>query len=100
MLICDTPLLFERRLTDEFDRIVLVDAPRPVRLERLVQQRGLSETEAAAMIAAQMPAQLKRARADIVIDNVGTLSDLVTRVGDVWDELARAQPADRPPRLA
>jgi dephospho-CoA kinase len=90
VLICDTPLLFERHLTDDFDRIVLVDASRPVRLERLVRERGLSEADALAMIAAQMPAQLKRARADIIIDNAGTLADLAARVGEVWMELARA----------
>ena len=76
LVVCDIPLLFERKMTDQFDRIVLVDAPRPVRLERLVRERGLSETEAMDMIAAQMPAELKRARADFVIDNVGTLREL------------------------
>ncbi|MDB4881295.1 MAG: Dephospho-CoA kinase, partial [Gemmatimonadetes bacterium] len=60
LVVCDVPLLFERRLTDIFDRIVLVDAARPVRLERLVRERGLRETEAMDMIVAQMPAELKR----------------------------------------
>jgi dephospho-CoA kinase len=93
VVICDTPLLFERHLTDEVDRIVLVDAPRPLRLERLVGERGLSETEALDMIAAQMPSQLKRARADVVIDNTGTLAELAARVGEVWAELERAADA-------
>ena len=85
--VCDIPLLFERHLVDEFERIVLVDAPRPIRLERLVRERGLSETEGMEMIAAQMPAELKRARADYVIDNSGSLSDLERRVDDVWSAL-------------
>ena len=89
IVICDIPLLFERRLTDEFDRIVLVDAPRPLRLERLVRERALTETEAMDMIAAQMPAELKRARADVVIDNAGTVEELAARVDEVWAELAR-----------
>ena len=88
-LICvvDIPLLFERDLVDEFDRIVLVDAPRPLRLERLVRDRGLRETEAMDMIAAQMPAELKRARADFIIDNIGTLAELEMRAADVWSAL-------------
>ena len=90
IVICDVPLLFERHLTGDVDRIVLVDAPRPVRLERLVRERGLSETDSAAMIAAQMPAELKRARADIVVDNTGTLAELATRIEEVWTELERA----------
>ena len=89
IVICDVPLLFERRLVDEFDRIVLVDAPRPLRLERLVHDRGLSESEALDMITAQMPADLKRARADIVIDNTGSVAELNARVSDVWGELTR-----------
>ena len=62
-------LLFERNLADQFDRIVLVDAPRPLRLERLVKDRGLSETEAMDMIAAQMPAELKRALVPVQVES-------------------------------
>lgn len=87
LVVCDIPLLFERRMTDAFDRIVLVDAPRPMRLERLVRERGLRETEAMDMIVAQMPAELKRARADHVIDNEGTLTQLDLRVTEVWSAL-------------
>ena len=87
MVICDIPLLFERHLAEEFERIVLVDAPRPLRLERLVRERGLGETEAMDMIAAQMPAELKRARADFIIDNEGTLAALERRVDEVWSAL-------------
>lgn len=61
LVICDIPLLFERHMTDRFDRIILVDAHRAVRLERLVKDRELSETEAMEMIAAQMPAAYERA---------------------------------------
>jgi dephospho-CoA kinase len=93
MVVCDIPLLFEKKMADRFDRIVLVDAPRPLRLERLVQERSLRETEAMDMIAAQMPAELKRARADHVIDNGGTLSELTRRVDDVWAELQKAASA-------
>ena len=90
LVVCDVPLLFERKMTDDFDRIVLVDAPRPVRLERLVRERGLRETEAMDMIVAQMPAELKRARADLVIDNEGSLTQLDRRVNDVWSSLLQA----------
>jgi dephospho-CoA kinase len=87
LVVCDIPLLFERRMTEGFERIVLVDAPRPVRLERLVRERGLRETEAMDMIVAQMPAELKRARADFVIDNDGSLTALDQRVSEVWTAL-------------
>jgi dephospho-CoA kinase len=88
-VVCDIPLLFEKKMADRFDRILLVDAPRPLRLERLVTDRGLRETEAMDMIAAQMPAELKRARADFVIDNASTLTELERRVNDVWASLVQ-----------
>jgi len=66
---------------------VLVDANRALRHERLVKDRGLDATEAMDMIAAQMPAELKRARADFVIDDDGTLTQLERRVADVWTAL-------------
>jgi len=89
IVICDVPLLFERHMTDRFDRIVLVDASRAVRLERLVKDRELRSTEAMDMIAAQMPAELKRARADYIIENDGTFAQLERRVQDVWSSLTR-----------
>ena len=96
VVVCDIPLLFENNLIEDFDRIVLVDAPRPVRLERLVRDRNLRETEAMAMIARQMPAELKRARADFVIDNDGNREQLAARVDEVWralDEEANSRDA-------
>jgi dephospho-CoA kinase len=89
IVVCDIPLLFEKHLTEEFDLLILVDAPRPMRLERLVRDRGLHEADAMQMIAAQMPAELKRARADIIIDNTGSLEDLERRVDEVWTQLDR-----------
>ncbi|MDQ3995418.1 MAG: dephospho-CoA kinase [Gemmatimonadota bacterium] len=91
IVVCDIPLLFERHLGENFDRIILVDAPRPLRLRRLVKDRGLREAEAQDMITAQMPAELKRARADIVIDNDGTLTKLEQDVAAAWATLLQAE---------
>jgi dephospho-CoA kinase len=89
IVVCDIPLLFERRLAEQFDRIVLVDAPREVRLERLVRERKLEHADAMEMITAQMPSELKRARANYVIDNASTLQVLSERVEEMWSALQR-----------
>jgi dephospho-CoA kinase len=89
IIVCVIPLLFERNLVEEFDSIVLVDSPRPLRLERLVSTRGLEETDAMNMIASQMPAELKRARADYCIENMGSLDDLERDVDALWSYLQR-----------
>jgi dephospho-CoA kinase len=89
IVVGDIPLLFEAGLVDEFDAVVLVDAPEEARLARLVGDRGMDPAEARQMIAAQMPSELKRARADFVIPNNGTLMDLERRAREVWLELQR-----------
>lgn len=90
LVVCDIPLLFEAGLEDTVDDIILVDAPETVRRERLIRDRGLSTAEADAMMAAQMPSEHKRARADYVIDNTGTRDALAAQVDALWRKLAHA----------
>jgi dephospho-CoA kinase len=89
VVVCDIPLLFERGLQGAFDRVIVVDAPAEIRLRRL-RARGLSADDAERIMAAQMPPEAKRAAADIVIDNDGTLEELEGKVADVWNRLATA----------
>jgi dephospho-CoA kinase len=67
--------------------IVLVDAPKDVRLERLTTRRGMPHDDAMHMIAAQMPAELKRAQADFIIENDSDQRALSRRVDEVWAAL-------------
>ena len=91
IVVSDIPLLFESGDPGAFDAVVLVDAPEAIRLRRLVEQRGLDEAEARAMIAAQLPAAAKRARSDFVIENDGDLAALERAASAVWHALvARA----------
>lgn len=89
VVVADIPLLFEAGLAGDVDRIVLVDAPEPVRLARLITRRGLGEAEARRMMASQLPSGSKRARAHVVIDNDGTLEVLHRRTEAVWRDLLR-----------
>jgi dephospho-CoA kinase len=91
IVVSDIPLLFESGDPEVFDAVVLVDAPAPVRLRRLMQDRGLSEAEAQAMVGAQMPAPAKRPRSHFIIDNGGDLAALERAASEVWRTLvARA----------
>jgi len=90
LVVCDIPLLFEVGLEETVDAIILVDAPVAVRRDRLVRDRGLAPAEADAMIAAQMPSELKRARADYIIENTGTRDALTAQVDALWHSLANA----------
>ena len=87
IVVCDIPLLFEKKLAADYDVVILVDAPKSVRLERLTTLRGVPHGDAVPMIAAQMPAELKRAHADFVIENDTDQRALSRRVDEVWAAL-------------
>ncbi len=92
VVVCDIPLLFETGLDRAFRCIVLVDAPSEIRLARLLTRPGISRIDAERMMAAQLPAESKRAKADYVIDNHGSLESLYDAVDALWRELqARAE---------
>ncbi len=75
VVVIDAALLFEGGWDRLCDRILFVDAPRDVRLERAVA-RGWSAEQFAAREAAQLPVEEKRSRSHIVIRNVRTLESL------------------------
>ena len=87
LVINDIPLLFEAADPAQFDLVVLVDAPEELRRTRLTGLRGLTADEAEKMLRAQIPAEVKRARADVIIDNAGTLEALDVAARAAWDRL-------------
>jgi dephospho-CoA kinase len=86
ILVNDIPLLFEVLDPNEFDLVVLVDAPVEVRRQRLLR-RGLTPEEADRLVASQLPSDRKRALSDIVIDNAGSLKDLRAGARAAWDRI-------------
>lgn len=93
IVIAVVPLLYETGMEREFDIVVLVDAPLEQRIERLVSKRGLTADEARAVAAAQMLAEEKRERADLVIDNDSDITTLERLAWETWkeiDKLSRA----------
>lgn len=90
VVVQEIPLLFETTDPSGFDAVVLVDAPVAVRRARLMGERRLSAEEADRLIAAQMPAEEKRARSTWVIDNTGSREALVQAASRVWEALLDA----------
>ena len=83
VVILDVPLLVESGRGD-LAGLLVIDVDPDVAVERLVEQRGLREDDARARIAHQASREERRARADQVIDNSGTLEDLRRQVDDAW----------------
>jgi dephospho-CoA kinase len=71
----DAALLFEAGWDRLCDKILYIDAPRDIRLERAVA-RGWSTEQFAAREAAQLPLAEKAAKSHIVIRNARTLQNL------------------------
>jgi dephospho-CoA kinase len=72
LIVLDAAVMMEAGWDKNCDRVIFVDAPRAVRLERLRTQRGWSAEEVLARENSQLPADDKRRRADAVIDNAAT----------------------------
>ena len=82
--------LLESGLADELcDEIWAVIAPPEVRAKRLMADRDMSEEEAWLRIEAQPPEEEKIARADVVIDNSGTLEETYRQVDEAWGRIAQ-----------
>jgi dephospho-CoA kinase len=90
IVVHDIPLLAESGRADTFDAVIVVEAPADVQVERMVRERGWTESEALARIAAQATPQDRRALATYLVENTGTLADLRRRVEEIYAELAPA----------
>ena len=85
--VLDVPLLFEAGWDAIPDETWVVMLPEEEQLARLCARNPLmSEREARARIAAQMPLTEKCARADVIIDNSGTKEETQQRVKELWRE--------------
>jgi dephospho-CoA kinase len=88
IVVHDIPLLVETGQQDDFDGVIVVDAPIELQVERLIRQRGMSANEARGRIEAQASRQQRTGAADWIVDNTGSLADLETAVTQVWEELS------------
>lgn len=100
VLVLDIPLLFEGRSRGtgsaarmQFDATVLVYAPEALQIERQLSRDGCARDEAVRRVRAQMPIEEKKALADYVIDNSGTLEETERQVREVLSRILAAAPS-------
>lgn len=86
LVVLDVPLLVESG-HDDLAALVVVDVDPEVALARLVEHRGMRADDALARMARQAPREERLSKADIVIDNSGSLADLEQAVDAVWPAL-------------
>ncbi|TWJ20567.1 dephospho-CoA kinase [Micromonospora endolithica] len=107
VVVNDVPLLVEVGLAPSYHLVVVVQTEVATRLERLARDRGMDRAEAERRIAAQADDARRRAAADVVLTNDGSLADLHAAVDALWDSRLRPYEANvrqrraaRPERLA
>jgi dephospho-CoA kinase len=88
IVVCDTPLFVESNGLESrsYRAVVVVEAPRAVRIDRL-ERRGLTRADAESRMAAQATDGQRRAVATHLVDNRGDLAALEARVDAVWADL-------------
>ena len=87
VVVYDTPLLFEKNLQGQFDKVLIVVTDSEHRKARLIE-RGLELTDIEARIANQATDAQRRTVADFVIENNGSPEQLQGQVNKVWQQIS------------
>ncbi|MGK8360099.1 dephospho-CoA kinase [Corynebacterium amycolatum] len=97
IIVFDSPLLIEMGQSEAQDLVVVVHTPVEVRLDRLVESRGVDREDAKQRIAKQISDDKRLQFADVVLENSGTEEDLVHQVDRIWERII--QPLNQIRRL-
>jgi len=89
VIVVDAALLFEAGIGGRFTKVLVVWCRPEQQIERLMAKTGLSRQEAEQRIAAQMPVDQKRRRADYEIDSSGRMENTRAQVEALYPELQR-----------
>ena len=89
VVVYASPLIVESGMTDACDVVVVVAAPAEDQLRRVGAQRGMSDSDVRARMAAQASDDERAAAADVILDNGGTLEELEAQVDRLWRDLER-----------
>jgi len=89
------PLLVESGLAALVDRVLVVDCPRQLQLQRLLTRDGETVEQAERILAAQASREARLAAADDVIDNSGSLTQLQQATSDMYQRY-RAHATSKP----
>ncbi len=87
LAVADIPLLYETRRERDFDAVIVTSCPVETQVARIIARDGMTEADARARIAAQLPIDEKARRADYVIRTDGTFEETDRQVREVLGRL-------------
>lgn len=82
-----SPLLFETKQHTIVERVIVIDSPESVQIQRTMARDDNPRDQVERIIAAQIPRQQRLAKADYVIDNGGTRDNIRQQVRDTHNAL-------------
>ena len=80
IIVADVPLIYETNQMHLYEAIVVVYVPRDIQIERLAVRNDITQDVAASRVDIQMDIEHKKALADYVIDNSGSLEQTEKQV--------------------
>jgi len=89
IVVYTVPLLVEADVSLPFDKVVTVEAPERVRIDRLIETRGLSEEQALARIKNQASVAERANRADAILNSNQSLQLLLKDAESLWKQCVR-----------
>jgi dephospho-CoA kinase len=89
IVVYTVPLLVEAGVSLPFDKVVTVEAPEHVRIDRLIETRGLTQAEAVARIKNQASPTERANRADAILNSNQSLQLLLKDAESLWKQIVR-----------
>ena len=89
IVVYTVPLLVEAGVSLPFDKVVTVEAPEHVRIDRLIETRGLSQADAVARIKNQTSPTERANRADAILNSNQSLQLLLKDAEALWKQIVR-----------
>jgi dephospho-CoA kinase len=90
IVIYNVPLLVEAGVSLPFDIVVTVEAPKSAQIDRMIKQRGMTQEEAEARIAAQASPAQRAQRSEIILNSNQSLGRLLDDTDSLWRKLQSA----------
>ena len=92
LAVIEVPLLFETKAEGFYDAVIVVSAPGHAQRGRLLERPGMTPEKVEAILARQWPDDLKRAKADFVVDTGAPLEDTHRQIDAVVEEILKRPP--------
>ncbi|NVM22483.1 MAG: dephospho-CoA kinase [Desulfobacterales bacterium] len=87
VVVVEVPLLIELGIEGQFDVVVLVEAGYDLQKRRIMAREGSSGHDAEALLDMQMPSEAKRAHADYIVENMGSIQNVERAAEEIYNKI-------------